>query len=169
MNRGQVPGAQRRGERSDDVQHETYKRCVLIVEDDERVRELIAMLMQSEGFEAVELGDGMEALNYLAASHVYHRDVRRPDLVIADIHMPSFSGLDLLMGMRESRVRPPVMLVTGVKDEEMHREARRLGAAQVVTKPFDVDYFLRAVDECLASPSVEAVVEPEIVTQAIDA
>lgn len=169
MNRGQVFGEQRPGERSDDLRIKSRKPCVLIVEDDTRVRELIAMLMQSEGFEAVELADGMEALNYLAASHVYHREVRRPDLVIADIQMPSFSGLDLLMGMRESQVRPPVMLVTGITDEEMHSEARRLGAARVVSKPFDVEYFLCAVDECLATPGMEAIVEPDIRTEPIDA
>lgn len=146
----------------------TKMRCVLIVEDDERVRELIALLMRSEGFETVELGDGMEALNYLAASEVYGRDLRRPDLVIADIHMPNYSGLDLLMGMRESRQRPPVMLVTGIKDEEIHEEARKLGAVRVVSKPFDVENFLHAVDECLASPSVPAEVEAEIVTVEID-
>lgn len=151
------------------MRREERKRCVLVVEDDDRIRELIAMLMQSEGFKVVELGDGMEALNYLAACEVYRDDVRRPDLVIADIQMPAFSGLDLLMGMREHRLRPPVMLVTGITDEEVHREARRLGATCVINKPFDVDAFLSAVDESLASPAVPAVVEPEILTTYVDA
>ena len=141
----------------------TSKRRALIVEDDDRVRELIAMLMRSEGFETVELTDGLEALKYLAASQVYRGDVKRCDLVIADIHMPSYSGLDILMGMRESQRRPPVMLVTGIKDEEIHSEARRLGAQKVVTKPFDVETFLRAVEECLRAPVVAPVVESKIV------
>lgn len=139
------------------------KKRVLVVEDDDRVRELIAMLMRSEGFETVELTDGMEALKYLAASEVYHTDVKRCDLVIADINMPSYSGLDLLMGMRETRCRPPVMLVTGIKDEEIHQEAKRLGAQRVMTKPFNVDKFLAAVDECLEAPVVAPVVESQIV------
>ncbi len=141
----------------------TGKRRVLVVEDDDRIRELIAMLMRSEGFETVELADGLEALKYVAASEVYHGDVKRCDLVIADIHMPSYSGLDLLMGMRESQRRPPVMLVTGIKDEEIHREARRLGAQRVITKPFDVETFLRAVDDCLSAPVMAPVVESHIV------
>ena len=148
-----------RGGEGDETKTQEYKRSALIVDDDDRVRELIAMLLQSEGFEAVELGDGMEALNYLAASEVYGNDVRQPDLVVADINMPTFSGIDLLMGMRESPVRPPVMLVTGVKDDEVHREAKRLGAVRVICKPFDVDYFLDAVDDCLTSPRVAPVVE----------
>lgn len=169
MNRGRRVDNKGRGTRDDDyVDRQENKRCVLIVEDDGRVRELMAQLMQSEGFEVVELSDGMEALNYLAAAEVFRGDMRRPDLVIADIQMPSFSGLDLLMGIREYHTRPPVMLVTGLKDEEIHREARRLGATQVISKPFDVDSFLLAVDDALTSPSVAAVVEPEIVTTYVD-
>ena len=170
MNRGQCSrGSGQDAQEGGHLRREERKRLALIVEDDDRIRELITMLMQSEGFEVLEMGDGMAALKYLAACEVYRDDVRRPDLVIADIQMPAFSGLDLLMGMREHRMRPPVMLVTGVTDEEVHREAQRLGAAQVITKPFDVDAFLRAVDESLASPSIPAVVEPEIVTTYVDA
>jgi DNA-binding response OmpR family regulator len=81
----------------------------------------MAMLMRSEGFDTIELADGIEALSYLAASEIYRTDLTMPDLIVADINMPTFSGLDLLMGIRESRVRPPVMLVTGERDEEVCR------------------------------------------------
>ena len=161
MIRGRGKAAARGEEVGDRTRTDDRKRCVMIVEDDERVRELIAALLQAEGFRAVELADGMEALNYLAFSNVYHRDIPPPDLVVADIQMPNFSGLDLLMGMRESPIRPPVMLVTGIKDGEVHQEARRLGAARVVTKPFDVDFFLNAVDDCLSRPPLPAV-EPDV-------
>ena len=124
---------------------------VLIVEDDDRVRELIALLMRGEGFDVVELGDGIEALNYLAYTEVYGRGSRRPDLVVADINMPNFSGLDLLQGLRGTRQPPPVMLVTGETDVEIRNEGRRLGAAAVVTKPFDIDFFLEAVEDCMGS------------------
>lgn len=125
------------------------KPCIMIVEDDDRMRELICLLMQGEGFETVELGDGIEALSYLAASDVYRRDFSRPDLIVADINMPTYSGLDLLMGMRESKHRPPVILVTGDGDEDVLREGERLGAAHLVKKPFDVDRFLEVVEACL--------------------
>ena len=154
---GQARPSGRRSE-GDDTRTDERKRSVLVVDDDLRVRELITMLLQSEGFEAVELSDGLEALNYLVASEVYGSDIRRPDLVVADINMPTFTGLDLLAGMRESRFQPPVMLVTGVTDDEVHKEARRLGAVRVVKKPFDVDHFLDAIDDCLTSPGVESVI-----------
>lgn len=137
-------------------------RCVLVVDDDQRIRELMALLLRSEGFETVELCDGMEALKYLAVADVYHSDLVHPELIVADINMPKFSGIDLLMGMRECPNRPPVMLVTGVKDDEIHQEARRLGAVAVVKKPFDVDHFLETVDHCLTSPRIEAVIPPQI-------
>ena len=126
------------------------KPCIMVVEDDDRMRELICLLMQGEGFETVELGDGMEALSYLAASDVYRRDLSRPDLIVADINMPTYSGLDLLMGIRERTHRPPVILVSGDGDEEIRREGERLGAACLVQKPFDVDRFLEVVEDCLS-------------------
>ena len=150
MTRGQAHMDGRRGDSRGRQGSEATRRSVLIVEDDDRVRELMSMLMRSEGFETIELSDGIEALSYLAASEIYRRELRMPDLIVADINMPTFSGLDLLMGMRESRVRPPVMLVTGETDEEVCQEGRRLGAVCVVKKPFDVGIFLDAVDQCLA-------------------
>lgn len=125
--------------------------CVWLIEDDSDVRNLMAGLLRSEGFEVVELADGMEALNHLAAADVFSADVKSPDMVVADIVMPNFSGLDVLMGMRESRLSPPVMFVTGVADDELRREARRLGAVEVISKPFGVDTFLSAVDQTLAA------------------
>ena len=147
------------------------RRCVLVVEDDDHIRDLIAVLLRSEDYDVVELGDGMEALNYLAASEVYGNDVRRPDLVVADILMPTFSGLDLMAGMRESDLGPPVMVVTGVRDEEIHREARRLGATRILSKPFEVPQFLVAVEDSMASDTPSNVVddgEVEIAVPDID-
>lgn len=127
----------------------TREQCVWLVEDDDQIRELIAAVLRSEGFEVVELCDGIEALNHLAVAVVFADEVRRPDLVVTDIRMPNFSGLDVLMGMRECEIRPPVMLITAVRDEEIHREARRLGAVEVLTKPFGVEAFLEAVDQAV--------------------
>lgn len=152
MTTGQVMMTGPRGE--DKEEFAERKRCVLIVEDDDRVREMMALLMQSEGFETVELADGIEALSYLAASEVYRREISTPDLIVTDINMPNYSGLDLLVGMREHRNRPPVMLVTGLNDEEICDEGRRLGATCVVRKPFDIDIFLDAVETSLASPKM---------------
>ncbi|RDV39747.1 response regulator [Bradymonadaceae bacterium TMQ3] len=141
----QAVGRQEEADASQRIRTKLAGRCVLLVEDDEAVRTLIALLLKDLGVEVVELGDGIEALNYVAASEVYRRSVRRPDLIVADINMPNFSGLDLLMGLRESRVRPPVVLVTAVNDEDIQAEARRLGAVSIVQKPFEVDELLGEV------------------------
>lgn len=130
-----------------------FRRRVMLVEDDERLRELMAMLLQSEGFDTIELTDGLEALSFLASLEVYQGELQAPDLIVADIHMPTYSGLDMLMGMKEITERPPVMLVTGVRDEEVLHEGTRLGAACVIHKPFDVDYFLDSVHLCLEGPA----------------
>ncbi|WP_230470031.1 response regulator [Lujinxingia vulgaris] len=157
----QAVGRQDEADASQRTRTKLAGRCVLLVEDDEAVRALIALLLNDLGVEVVELGDGIEALNYVAASEVYRRSVRRPDLIVADINMPNFSGLDLLMGLRESRVRPPVVLVTAVNDEDIQAEARRLGAVSIVQKPFEVDELLGEVAGALlrAEQSDEDLVE----------
>lgn len=150
MRRTELFGESQEGEEREHPVVEVDRGCVLVVEDDDRVRELMALLMRSEGYEVIELGDGLEALQYMAAATVYRREMRPPDLVVADIQMPSFTGFDLLMGMREYRCRPPVMLVTGTVDEEVRDEARRLGAACVMQKPIDIDAFIDAVAVSMA-------------------
>lgn len=128
------------------------RRCVWVVEDDDQIRELIAAVLVSEDYEVVELADGMEAVNHLAAAEVFPDQTRPPDLVVADLLMPNFSGIDLLAGMRESALSPPVLVVTAVRDEAVRREARRLGAERIVSKPFDVETLLHNVEHCIDAP-----------------
>ncbi|MBA2661444.1 MAG: response regulator [Bradymonadaceae bacterium] len=128
---------------------------VLLVEDDDNVRELLAAVLRASGYDVIELGDGIEALNYLAASSVYHDALPRPDLIISDIQMPTFTGLDLLAGMRESRPRPPIILFTGHNDPELHAEAYRLGADRVLRKPLSPEVLVQVVREVLVARAHE--------------
>jgi DNA-binding response OmpR family regulator len=63
--------------------------------------------------------------------------------------MPGVTGLEVLEGTREYKEFPPMILITAFGDEETHDQARRLGAAAIFDKPFDIDELLAKVREIL--------------------
>jgi FixJ family two-component response regulator len=59
--------------------------------------------------------------------------------VLSDIRMPGFSALEVMIGLRRALFRTPIVLITAFGDPKTHERAKRLGAALVIDKPFDVD------------------------------
>jgi DNA-binding response OmpR family regulator len=105
------------------------QRSVLVVEDDETVRTLIAEVLDDAGYAVLEADCGRQAL-LLAYEHV-------PSIVVMDHLLPDMSGLDVL---EQLRARPssryiPVMLVSGLAQKLVGRDH---GADDVLTKPFDI-------------------------------
>ena len=112
---------------------------VLVVEDDDSMREAIARLLQAADFEAVAYASA-EAL--LAAG----ADVGAgAACVISDFKLPAMSGLDLLSELRTRGGWPPVILITAHDSASMRDEARRRGAAAYLAKPFQGHALLAAI------------------------
>jgi two-component system, response regulator, stage 0 sporulation protein F len=109
-------------------------RSVLIVEDDETLRELEARLLCGEGYYVQEVADGRAAIEALERS--------TPDLVLLDLVMPGTNGWDVLAHVSRQPRRPRVILVTGLKEAVRPRE---LGpsVAGYLFKPFEVDQLLK--------------------------
>jgi CheY-like chemotaxis protein len=112
---------------------------IIVADDDGEMRTLIAHALRRDGHEVVEVCDGMELLQYLATHQLEVENGQAVDLLISDIRMPGRNGLDVLAGMRGADWSIPVILITAVGDAQVHAEARRLGAAAVFDKPFDLD------------------------------
>jgi two-component system response regulator (stage 0 sporulation protein F) len=118
---------------------------VLLVEDDRDMRELLATALRRSGLRVVEAADGDEALTWLGPG-VLEGDLRRiPAVVVSDIRLPDFSGLEILEGLQLARHSVPVILITAFGDVETHALARRLGARRVIDKPFDTRVLVAAV------------------------
>lgn len=113
------------------------RRNVLIADDDDDMRALMATTLRSDGYSVVEAHDGAELLEILRDALEDPR--RRPDILVTDIKMPRLSGFGVLQALRRAQVRMPVILVTAFGDQSMHTVAKRLGAVGVLQKPFDVD------------------------------
>ena len=113
------------------------RRNILIADDDDDMRALMATTLRSDGYSVTKARDGAELLEMLrdAIEDARHR----PDILVTDIKMPRLSGFGVLQAMRRAQVRMPVILVTAFGDESMHTVAKRLGAVGVLQKPFDVD------------------------------
>jgi response regulator RpfG family c-di-GMP phosphodiesterase len=106
--------------------------CVLVVDDEPGVRDLIARVLTGSGHRVVTAASAQEAIRI-----VEDEDVA---LVLSDINMPgSLSGLELIDALHELRPSLPIVLVTGMGDEASLQEALDRGAAGFITKPFSAD------------------------------
>lgn len=104
-------------------------RTVLVVDDHDAHRQLLALVLGAHHIEVAHAGDGFAALAYLQA--------RTPDAIILDIHMPRMSGLEV--GARIRRVQRlqdvPILVMTSDPTDEVRRAAATFGAADVLSKP----------------------------------
>jgi DNA-binding NtrC family response regulator len=117
---------------------------VLLAEDDDEARTLLARALRQDGYRVREARDGHELLQEMGGAMLGHTE-DPIDLVISDIRMPGPSGLAVLRSVRSADWAIPFILITAFGDEDTHREAERLGARAVFDKPFDVDDLRTAV------------------------
>ncbi len=121
---------------------------ILVADDDDDMRALVASVLRADGYVVEEAVDGAELLDRL--EQAIDNPAARPDVVVTDIMMPKLSGLGVLDALRRAQVHFPVLLMTVLDDYSIHIVARRLGALGVLRKPFDMDDLRTAVvNACL--------------------
>ena len=119
---------------------------VLVVDDEEQVRELAALVLERAGYAVRSVASAAQALEVISAESI--------DLVVSDVVMPGLSGIDLLTELRRRQLSVPVVLTTGGSaDPERTAEALELDACSVVHKPYTHSELTTAVAAALASPS----------------
>lgn len=124
-----------------DIQGNTKKRVIMVVDDDPSMIRMIAESLEPLGFEILSAGDGNKGL---ACVEFY-----RPDLVILDLMMPKRSGLLVLEGMREMDQYIPAIMITG-NDGSRHRHyAEILGVDAYLNKPIRMEVLIRTVQKVL--------------------
>jgi CheY-like chemotaxis protein len=116
---------------------------ILIVEDDADTREMLTVLLATEGFHAVGAEDGLEALHLLRT--VRHRAPETPCLVLLDLSMPRLGGSEFRRAQLGDPIvaSVPVAVMSGAMDAEQRAQA--LGAVATVTKPIDFTVLLDVV------------------------
>ena len=121
------------------------KPVIAVVDDDSRVRESLASLIESAGFTAQVFS--------LAKEFLREDFLARTSCLITDVRMPGMDGLDLQRCVRLERPDLPVIFITAHHDDEVERCAFAQGAAFFIRKPFDAEELLRAVKIALSEAS----------------
>jgi two-component system chemotaxis response regulator CheY len=116
---------------------------VLIVEDEEPIREIIADVLRERGFDALPAANGAEALRLL--------DTVKPDVVVLDLLMPVMHGWAFMESYIQKTAGQPIPIVVVSVNPALPRSFNKLGVRQIVAKPFDIDVLLEAVEQAVDS------------------
>ncbi len=109
-----------------------------LVDDSVILRSAIKNVLESSGYEVVlEAGGSKELFEKLEKT--------KPSLMLLDVFFPTENGLDMLARLKKQYPKIKTLMVTGLKQETIAEEARRLGADGVLYKPFDTDDLLNSI------------------------
>lgn len=125
---------------------ESVRRKALIVDDSRNEAELMAQLLELNGYQVEIVGNGREALAWL-------RENPHPDVVLMDINMPEMDGAEAIRAIREDSVFDRLK-VFGVSGLEQHEADVQGGVDHWFTKPVRADRLIRAIDQNADSTAV---------------
>ena len=110
---------------------------ILLVEDDELIRNMIALNLQEEGYEVIQAENGREALN-LFADYNEKNIPQKIDLIILDLMLPEINGLDICRLLRHQGNPVPILILSAKTAETDRVLGLEIGADDYVTKPFSM-------------------------------
>ncbi len=114
---------------------------VLIIDDEEEVREVLALHLKKGGFEAVEAKDGAEAIQLMKKGS----NLVNVGLIICDIRMPKINGVEAIDFLRQNASSIPILVVTGYPDTELAVSLIGKGVKDYLVKPVSKEKLLKTV------------------------
>ena len=115
---------------------------ILIVDDDDTIREELRHLVSEEGYNVVTAVDGADALQKLSQTSF--------QLVLLDVRMPNLDGYEVLTQVKILYRSTKVIMITGHADLTQAMKSKKMGADDFIEKPFDIDYVMTSVRRSLA-------------------
>ncbi|MEW6498774.1 MAG: response regulator [Cyanobacteriota bacterium] len=118
---------------------------ILVIEDEEFIRDNLIELLEIEGFEAIGAENGCVGVNLAKEC--------QPDLILCDVMMPELDGYGVLSALREDSATKgiPFMFLTASADRNNLQKIREMGMNDYILKPFNIDKFLAAINNRLES------------------
>ncbi len=110
---------------------------VLVVDDEELVRDLLVQFLSLRGYRALGVKDASDALALIEQAS--------PDLILLDLFLPGMNGGEMLRRLRQKEFAGAVIIITGSQDEEVLEEAWALHPQEVLTKPIDLERMLSII------------------------
>jgi two-component system, cell cycle response regulator CpdR len=120
---------------------------ILIAEDEESIRSLVARALRQDGHEVTTANDGAEALDVLV------RQKGAFDLLLTDIRMPVMDGIALALAAARDHPTLTILLMTGYADQRERAHGLDALIHDVITKPFSLRAMRAAVNEALSAPA----------------
>ena len=120
---------------------------ILVVDDEETVREVVARILSSLGYGVVLASDGLEAVQ------LFTREPKRFLLVLLDLTMPRLDGAQAFAEIRNANSTIPVLLMSGFSEQEATAHFSGKGLAGFIQKPFDIATLQRALKTALSEPA----------------
>ncbi len=129
----------------ENVANETSKAQILVIEDDESIREALCYRLSKLGFDVAQAEDGFQG--YDEAKRL------RPDLVLLDLRLPGRPGEEICKAIREDPdeefSRTPILMLTGKSTDVDRVIGMVIGANAYVTKPYRLPKLLKEINRCL--------------------
>ena len=119
---------------------------ILLVDDEEKMRHLISIMLERKGYSVTQAADGRQALEQLLETSF--------DMVISDIKMPHMDGIELLERIKSNQIPCPVVFITAFATVESAVDAMQRGAVDYITKPFEESRILMTVERTLTVSSI---------------
>jgi CheY-like chemotaxis protein len=126
---------------------EPWRECILLVEDETDIRNLLSHTLTSWGYGVQLAANGEEALRLLREANA----TQRAELILTDIQMPGLNGLELLRQVRSDDPDMPVIVMTAFSSNQALTRALRLHANDFVAKPIEIPELQTALDRALSA------------------
>jgi CheY-like chemotaxis protein len=119
---------------------------IIIIEDEEENREILAIHLRRAGYQVIETMNGKQAKEEMDGC-----DEQSPvNLIITDIRMPEVNGVEVVDYVNKNFPDIPVIVVTGFADNELSDQLVEKGVKSVLVKPVEKNFLLKAVAEAMA-------------------
>ena len=112
---------------------------VLVIEDNEGLRDYLRVALESEDYEVLTAADGKQALGHLNGHPV--------DAIVTDLFMPEMDGIEVIAAVRRQYPGVRVVAISGRPGVDYLRIARELGVMHTLRKPFEIDELLAALKD----------------------
>src|SRR5512135_3352636 len=123
------------------------KAQVMIVDDEEGIRETLSGIFEDEGYESITASSGEEAVKKAKEN--------TPDIVLLDVWLTGMDGIQALQELKASHPDIPVILISGHANIDIAIRATKMGAYDLLEKPLSIEKVLLAVDRALEKRNLE--------------
>ena len=120
----------------------TKRTVVLVIDDQPGIRRLLTEVLQEEGYSVMEAANGYDGLQKAKEF--------RPALILMDMKMPGMDGIETLKELRRLGIGEKVIMMTAYGELDLVNEAKEIGAADYITKPFDIVALCRLIERNIA-------------------